>query len=609
MFNNIIYFILVLLIFNISFPGSPPEDFFLSTLIPLLLSWVLFALYSARVFGSLLRRVREGGMDDGVPAEQYQRIGVRLSVLAIIFFALSVYLFNLKQWLNQIPGFGSFSVLQGILALCVFFFYLCTIWYFGCPVYRAIFRVSITRASFIRSNLRFNLPILFPWAALSLVYDLLALSPWSGPGSFINGIYGQVLFFAVLITLLMVVMPKFVQFWWGCRPLTASEKGYRLDLFLKSMKFRYRSLLTWPIFEGRIMTAGIMGIVPRYRYILVTDALLEALSLDELKAVLAHEVGHARYRHLLFYMLFFVGFMVISFGLSDLLATLALLFPGAMETLSGSESRPQTLFYLFMALPMLVTLLVYFRYVMGFFMRNFERQADLYSALIMGTPVFTISSLEKIAFLSGKSREVPSWHHFSIKQRVDYLLRAYREPGLIKGHNRFVLRSFIIYLICICSLGYLLNFGPLKRQMGYMVIERVLNREVLKQPHNLDLYRDLAVIYQEMGKEGEAIDMYERIIALDPNLAVALNNLAWLLVTTSDDALRDPDRALSLARRAVRLKRSPMFLDTLAEALFAKGLVDEAIRTIREAIAGAAENRAYYEAQLKRFSKGLPDAP
>ena len=602
MFNNIIYFIVVLLIFNISYSDSPPEDFLFSTLIPLFLSWVLFAIYSAKVFGSLLKRLRERGGDDGVLTDQYQRMNVRLSVLAITLFALAVYFFNLKQWLSLIPGFGSFSVLQGVLALALFFFYLCTIWYLGYPVYRAIFRVVITRRSFIRSNFRFNLPILFPWLSLSLVYDLLALSPWAGPDSFLNSVYGQILFFAISITLLMVVMPKFIQFWWGCKPLVSSEKGQQLDLFLKRMRFKYRTLLTWPIFEGRMMTAGIMGIVPRYRYILVTDSLLETLSLEELKAVLAHEIGHAKYRHLLFYILFFVGFMVLSFGLSDLFISLAFLHPHILDMVSGDDSRSISLFYLIMSVPMLVTLLIYFRYVMGFFMRNFERQADLYSSVAMGTPMLTIGSLEKIAFFSGKSRDIPNWHHFSVKQRVDCLLRAYREPGLIKRHNRFVLKSFLVYLVCICSLGYLLNFGPVKQHMGYMVIERALNQQILKEPNNPDLYQHLAIIYQRMGKDRETIDTYERVIGLDPGRAVALNNLAWLLVTTPDERLRDPDRAIDFARRAVALDRSPGFLDTLAEACFAKGLVDEAIKTIEEAMATATENRGYYEKQLKKFS-------
>jgi Zn-dependent protease with chaperone function len=601
MFNNIIYFIVVLLIFNVSYPDSPPEDLILGTLAPLLSSWIVFAIYSARVFGRLLRRIREGNQADGVMADRYQRLNVRLSVLAISLFASAVYFFNLKQWLHLIPGFRSFSVLQGVLGLSLFLFYLCTIWHFGHPAYRAIFRVDMTRRSFIRSQLRFNLPILFPWLTLSFVYDLLALSPWRGFNAFMDSVYGQMIFFAVFITLLMVVLPKFIQRWWGCTPLAPSEKGDLLECFLMERGFKYRGLLKWPIFEGRMMTAGIMGIVPRYRYILVTDSLIEALSLDELKSVLAHEMGHARRHHLLFYILFFVGFMALSFGLADMSVYLAFLHPGFTELISSDEARSVSLFYLIISLPMLISLLVYFRYVMGFFMRHFERQADLYSAAVMGTPIFTIRSLEKIAFLSGKIRDLPSWHHFSIKERVDYLVRAYREPALAKQHNRFVLISFLIYLVCVSVLGYLLNFWPVKRHMSYSIIEKAIHQQLLKEPRNVDLYMSLAMMYQQMGKERETADIYERVIALDPYRAVALNNLAWLLATTSEEGLRDPDRAIDLARRAVTLERSPGFLDTLAEAYFAKGRVEEAIRTIEEALAGATENRGYYEKQLKRF--------
>ena len=77
-----------------------------------------------------------------------------------------------------------------------------------------------------------------------------------------------------------------------------------------------------------------------------------------------------------------------------------------------------------------LVLLIYFRYVMGFFMRHFERQADLYSALAIGTPEYTVSSLEKIAFAGGKSRDLPSWHHFSISERVACLRRTIGDPGL-----------------------------------------------------------------------------------------------------------------------------------------------------------------------------------
>jgi len=48
-------------------------------------------------------------------------------------------------------------------------------------------------------------------------------------------------------------------------------------------------------------------------------------------------------------------------------------------------------------------------------------------------------------------------------------------------------------------------------------------------------------------------------------------------------------------------------LDTLAEAYFVDGRVEDAIRTIKEALATATENRGYYERQLKRFQKGAWD--
>ncbi len=602
MFNHIIYFIVVLLIFNISYGDAPPRDFILGTLLPLGSTWVIFALYCRRTFKRLLQGIQQEARADGRLTEQYQRLNVRLSIIAIFLFAFAVYFFDLKQWVFLIPGFKSLSVLQGLLALALFLFYLSTIWHYGHPVYCRLFRVHISRRSFIRSQLRFNLPILFPWAVLSLVYDLLAFSPWAGFNAFMNSVYGQMTFFSVFILLLMVVMPKFIQRWWGCQPLEGAEKGRLLQQFLQEKGFKYRGLLTWPIFEGRMLTAGIMGIIPRYRYILVTNSLLETLTVDELKAVLAHEMGHAKYRHLLFYVIFFVGFMALSFGLADVSLYLAFLHPRFIDLVADNDARSMSLFYLIVSFPMLISLLVYFRYVMGFFMRNFERQADLYSAAAMGAPLLTIRSLEKIAFLSGQIRDLPSWHHFSIRQRVDFLLKTWQAPALARRHHRFVLFSFLVYLVCICSLGYFLNFGPLKRHMNFTLVEKAIQEELREDPRNVDLYLALAMMYQQIGKERDTRDVYERIIALDPNRAVALNNLAWLLATSKDKNIRDPVRAVALARRAVTLERSAGFLDTLAEAYFADGRVDKAIQSMRNALAIATDNRQYYEEQLERFS-------
>jgi tetratricopeptide (TPR) repeat protein len=240
---------------------------------------------------------------------------------------------------------------------------------------------------------------------------------------------------------------------------------------------------------------------------------------------------------------------------------------------------------------------------MGFFMRNFERQADLYSAVTMGTPEPTINSLEKIAFLSGKIRDLPSWHHFSIRERVEYLWRTFNEPGLVKRHNRFVALSFCIYLVCIIGLGFFLNFSPIKQSLMYSLIAKELNQQLLDEPNDITIYQNLAMVYQHLEEYEDAIETYEKIIELDPNEAVSLNNLAWLLVTAPNEALRDKTRALHLAKKAVDLERSPVFLDTLAEAFYANGFLQEAIGTIKEAIRLETGNTDYYEKQLEKFSQ------
>jgi tetratricopeptide (TPR) repeat protein len=316
--------------------------------------------------------------------------------------------------------------------------------------------------------------------------------------------------------------------------------------------------------------------------------------------VVAHEMGHNKYRHLLFYMFFFLGFMVLFIGLSDL-SGVFYARPFLSDLISGTNSQNISMFFILSSLPMLLVLLVYFRYIVGFFMRNFERQADLYSSKSMGTPRYTISSLEKIALLSGKSRDLPSWHHFSIKQRVDYLLRDFRDPGLLRKHNHFVGRAFAIYLFLMLGSGYFLNFSATKKNIIYTRLENMLNEQIQLQNNNIPLYEALAGVYEKRGKYSDAMKTYEKIIEQDPNHATALNNLAWLLVTVPQKDLIDEKRALELAKRVVKLERSAVFLDTLAEAYYANGLIDKALGTIEEAISIAKGNERYLEKQRKKF--------
>ena len=102
-------------------------------------------------------------------------------------------------------------------------------------------------------------------------------------------------------------------------------------------------------------------------------------------------------------------------------------------------------------------------------------------------------------------------------------------------------------------------------------------------------HAQLGAAYAERGRLDETVRHYREAVRIRPDFRKAANNLAWLLATARDPALRDPAYAVSLAERAVALSAAPdpAVLDTLAAAYAAAGRFDDAVqvgqRALREA--------------------------
>ena len=599
MFNNIIYFIIVLLVFSLGKSDREQAGSLLYSISMIFLLWFILAVYCRAGFKRLARSYKNG-TGSGYAAI-YNRLVFRLSLISIFIFSLDVFSFDLKYCIEIIPVVGNIYIFQGVAAIFIFILYLSTIWYFAHPVSNIIFNTDIGKKAFILWNIRLNLPVVFPWLLLSIGFDFLSLSPWPVLNSFLEQPAGQILFFGIFLAIAVIFLPVLVQFFWGCRPIERSIKAESIRNFFKGMGFKYRALVDWPLLGGKMMTAGIMGIIPRFRYVMITESLMEILNPPELNAVMAHEVGHAKYYHQLLLSLLFLGFFVLLLGFSDPLLinavwnSLVYMIPGDIK--SGE-------FYaVILSVPMLLTLIIYFRFIMGFFMRHFERQADAYAALTVGDPSPIVNSLEKIAWFSGKTRDLPSWHHFSIKQRIDFLIKSHRNPELIKRHRHLVLSSCLIYLGVILSLAYILFLTPVKEHIAYGLINRVMTEEVEKKPNDVNLLMSLAMLYTEEGRPDKTVETYEKILTIDRKQPTALNNLAWLLLTTDDPDVKDIRRGLELAKAAVELKPLPEFLDTLAEAYWANGNNEMAVRIEKEAIMRDKTNNPLYRKQLEKFIK------
>ena len=118
-------------------------------------------------------------------------------------------------------------------------------------------------------------------------------------------------------------------------------------------------------------------------------------------------------------------------------------------------------------------------------------------------------------------------------------------------------------------------------------------RKALQQEtDNLEIQLNLGIALQLQGDSREAIQLYEEILATAPQANEAANNLAWLYATHNDASVRNPTRALRLARDLCERTNNviPPYLGTLAAALAQNGDFDEAVRLV-EAAAQIARGR------------------
>ncbi len=604
MFSNFIYFIIVLLIYSTYHP--PEETYFnvAETIILFILSIALFAVFCRLRFLKIQRNI------DSLHFSQldhwFNGNINRLSVMAIFLFTIHIYALNLPVFFADIRVFSTIPTLLALLFLALFVFYLSIVWASAHKVYRLIYDSDVSIENYIVSNIRFASPILLPWLFLSGVSDIIFALPFESPKQFLSTTQGQVVYFLFFLFLIAIFGPLIIKKFWKCKPLEAGYDRIRIEKLCQRAGMKYADILHWPIFGGKMITAGVMGLVKRFRYILVTDGLLRFLSPEEIDAVIAHEIGHVKKKHILFYLFFFAGFMLISYASFDLFIYAILYAEPLFRWIGTTGFNQVAVTSVFFSLVVITTFLVYFRFIFGYFMRNFERQADCYVYTLFNSAFPLITTLNKIAVTSGQPADKPNWHHFSIAERIQYLKKCEQDQIWVKRQDKKIKKSIAVYLaglVFVGAIGFTLNFSEAGKRININFFEKVILREIEKEPRNADLYRILGDIYFS-GKNCEgAKKAYETSIYINPDNPQVLNNLAWLYATCENEKLRNHSRALSLARKAASLDQASYILDTLAESYYVNGMYDEAVTTAKRALEAAEKDRSYYREQLEKFKQ------
>ena len=530
----------------------------------------------------------------------------KLSLTALLIFAANIYWFRLPLLFVDIGLFTLLPTLVAALFLGLFILLLVIIWNFAYGVQKRYFSGGLTKKSYIWSNISFSLPALLPWCCLSLFADMIQLLPQGAVRSYFNTTSGEIVYILTFLILVSVFGPVLIRKLWGCTSLEPGAQRDRIEATCERAGLRYADILKWELFGGSMITAGVMGLVGRFRYLLVTPALMDALDGDEMDAVILHEIGHVQRYHMLFYLLFFAGFIACNFVFFEPMILLLYIAEPVYQGFSFLGVDKGDVYPALICLSLIGCFVIYFRFVFGFFMRNFERQADIHVYDFQRDAGFLVSTFYKIASLSRQSIDKPNWHHFGIGERIRFLEQCRETPGLIAGHHKRVKKMMLVYLILVFvvfSLGYSISHGRSKDAFETYIASQVLLQQLEIDPENSDLYAFVGDSHYNDKAYDKALDAYENVIRIDSKNVHALNNLAWLLATCPDTQFRDSVRALKLVSIAVSLKREPFVLDTYAEALAANNRYAEAIEAAKEALSLAQEKRAYYRQQVARFEK------
>jgi len=266
------------------------------------------------------------------------------------------------------------------------------------------------------------LAVLVPMSLIVLAYDLVAKT--RGSLEDLTGVAwsGDALLLAA-VGVVFLTAPAMLRRIWRTQRMEPSALRARLERLCRRLNLRYREILIWHS-HGVMVNAAVMGLLPRLRYILLSDGLLENLTEDQIEAVFGHEAGHIKEHHIAYYLLFAVASM-LAVG------------AGGYWLEAAHEMRPEDIELAAAGMIGLIWGIAF-----GWISRRFERQADLYGVRCLGqtiqqchlpcwlhnmTPARPIdkpicataaglfaSALEVVAAMNGISKHARSWRHSSM---------------------------------------------------------------------------------------------------------------------------------------------------------------------------------------------------
>lgn len=376
----------------------------------------------------ILRQVRR--MDRTGDARSVTRADLTAAAArfaAVVVHIVAVVVFG---WVGVVRGIvGDLIVVDELLAAAPAVFVFVATWWSLYPIDRRLreavvirdldmgrpFRPVPSRAAHVLSAVRHQAAlVLVPVTGVLAWYETVdRLVPRLGTPGWVPVVLLEVAGMVVVLSLMPAVMRRV----WDTVALESGPLRERLLGMCRRHGVRVRELLVWRT-DGTMINGAVMGFLGPMRYVLLTDALLEYLPGPQVEAVMAHEIGHVRRRHMLW-----LGVAALSVVLLTMAGV-----KWSVERWGGDWSRAAWVEGLVSVAGLGVGLLSF-----GFISRRFEWQADAFAVqhlsgagegrdgaapVVTGEAVAAMSgALDAVARLNHVPREKFTWRHGSIGER------------------------------------------------------------------------------------------------------------------------------------------------------------------------------------------------
>jgi Zn-dependent protease with chaperone function len=365
-----------------------------------------------------------------------------------------LYALDWPQLVRYNWGLNGFLLLEDLLILAPVWVPLLLSWAAFYEVERALQNVNgnenkstavVRRFNYVWLQARTHLGLcVLPVLLLLLFQDLVSLvhPTWQDHD------YAWVVFL-LPVAALTIVFPQVLSTIWKTTSLAEGPLKEHLTRLARQMGVRCRDFRVWHT-HGQVMNAAVAGVLPRTRYVFLTDALLEHLDEEELAAVVVHELGHVQRHHLLLRMLLLAMPIWI-------LGCLRVTHPQAEEFLNHAVTVSGTALTATQCLVLPGLVMAYAVIALGRYSRLLEFDADICVYQAGHAPEF-VAALWKLSALSGTSTERSTWLHPSSSQRMQRLRRAISEPHQAAQFRRRVNRVNLAVFSAFLGIPALLAF-------------------------------------------------------------------------------------------------------------------------------------------------------